>query len=57
MALSSKSRENDFKNFISLCSEFFFFFFKKKLKILITELKCEIFLLNEKNKNEILKYC
>ena len=35
----------------------FFFFFKKKLKILITELKCEIFLLNEKNKNEILKYC
>ena len=34
-----------------------FFFFKKKLKILITELKCEIFLLNEKNKNEILKYC
>ena len=26
----------------------------KKLKILITELKCEIYLLNEKNKNEIL---
>lgn len=41
-----------------LCiKKFFFFFFKKKLKILMTELKCEIFLLNEKNENEILKYC